>query len=46
MGRMMNIDGEMKKKIAAARFMLWDGGDFMDQMQKFDGDESGIPELE
>jgi hypothetical protein len=46
MGKMMGLHGGMSKKVAAALFMLWDGGDILDQVQSLGGDGSGNPELD
>jgi hypothetical protein len=40
-GKFAGLDNDTKRKMAAARFMLWDGGDFtrdMDQMMERGGD--------
>jgi hypothetical protein len=44
MGGMMGLNSEMGRKMAAARFMLWDGNDLTGQMQNFNGG-GAVPEL-
>jgi len=44
---MMGFGGEMRKKVIVAYFMLWDGGDFVDDLGQFGGEGSGqLPDLD
>lgn len=44
---MMGLGGGMRKKVMAAYFMLWDGGDFIDDLDQMNGQGGGdLPDLD